>query len=271
MNRRYTEQELSDIFFESMDMFNECLDSDISRSNTIIEFFTPENGIKIYEAFYNKHFQKNLSEDYLVDGYFDSFAAQAFVSDHEYGVLIRADIDFTLAEVLQTFLHEISHLFCTRNEIDEGHFFDRYCMGSEEEDGMINAGYAIWRETVADIMADSVLSENATMTLAMVKPEVKHLYELIDISNPDSKKCVSLILAYIMISREVACTTDWNVAKAAIDRLFNFDNSMMMVLLEMIFDKLHKSPFWVITPEFIRDFGCTYISLLSFKRLQSLK
>ena len=69
-------------------------------------------------------------------------------------MLIREDINFTLGGVLQMFLHEISHLYCTKNEIDGGGFFDKYCMGSGPEDGMMNAGYAIWREAVADIMAD---------------------------------------------------------------------------------------------------------------------
>ena len=28
-----------------------------------------------------------------------------------------------------------------------------------EEDGYYNAGYAVWREAIADIMADSIMSE----------------------------------------------------------------------------------------------------------------
>lgn len=37
---------------------------------------------------------------------------------------------------------------------------------------MMNAGYAVWREAVADIMADSILSEYTSLTLADVRDEV---------------------------------------------------------------------------------------------------
>ena len=268
MKYRYTIKELTEIFFEALSLFNECLESDISESNTVIAFFTPENGVDVYEKLCKEHFPKNLSENYKADGYMDSFAAQAFVNDKEYGVLIREDIDFTLAELQFTLLHEISHMFCTRNEVENGCFFDRYCMGSGEEDGIINAGYAIWREAVADIMADSVLSENATMTLKQAKREVLELFDKISFENPDSKKCVSLILAYIMISREVACTYEWQKAKMEIENQIGFDNSIMMLLLEMSFIKLKENPFWKITPDFIMDLGSTYITMLASKRLQ---
>ena len=53
-------------------------------------------------------------------------------------------------------LHELAHIFCTRNEIDGDNFFERYCMDdtiSREEDGTINAGYAVWRELIAELIA----------------------------------------------------------------------------------------------------------------------
>ena len=189
------------------------------------------------------------------EGYFESFGAQAFVNDTEYGVLIREDIDFTLGEVLQMFLHEISHLYCTRNEIDGGNFFDKYCMGSGPEDGMMNAGYAIWREAVADIMADSIISEYATIALSSVKGIVKEYYGELSASNPDSKKAMSLIIVYIMISREVASTRDWNVGNRAIKRSISIDEPLLEAMLKHVFDQIHRSPFWEITPEFIMTLG----------------
>lgn len=68
---------------------------------------------------------------------------------------------------------------------------------------MMNAGYAIWREAVADIMADSIISEYATITLSSVKGIVKEYYGELSATNPNSKKAMSLIIVYIMISREV--------------------------------------------------------------------
>lgn len=265
MAHSYTRDDLKDIFFSALEMFNDCLDSDINKDNLRIDFFVPENGIKVYERFCSRYFPKHLDEPYKSNGYFDEIAAQAFVSESCYGVLIREDIDFTLGEVLQMFLHEISHLYCTQNEVSGGHFFDKYCMGSGVEDGMINAGYAIWREAIADIMADSILSENATLTLPMVKDEIRHLNREISIGNPNSKKAMSLILAYIMISAEVATTADWKVAEKEIRKTIKFEEPIVYGILEMFFEQLHTSPFWTITPEFITELGQMYLELLSMR------
>ena len=269
MKRKYSSTELSTIFFEALDLFNDCLGSDISKENTIIAFFEPRNGIEVYEELCKEHFPDLLAENYMADGYFDSFAAQAFVNDKEYGVLIRSDIGFSLSEILYTFLHEISHLYCTRNEIQGGHFFERYCMGSGEEDGMFNAGYAIWREAIADIMADSVLSDSTTVTLNEVKLEVDRLVESLSIANADSKKCMSLVIAYIMLSKEVAGTESWQKAEAEIEKCFCFKDSMLLMILRLVFDNLHESPFWQITPEFIQELGGEYIAALTFRTFRT--
>lgn len=263
MAHTYTRNALTEYFFEALDMFNDCLDSDISKDNILLEFFMPTNGLLVYERFCGAHFPKMLEEPYKEAGYFESLGAQAFVNDNEYGVLIREDINFTLGEVLQMFLHEISHLYCTKNEIKVGNFFDKYCMGTGPEDGMMNAGYAIWREAVADIMADSIISEYATITLSSVKEIVKEYYGELSAANPNSKKAMSLIIVYIMISREVASTRDWKVANRAIKRSIEIDEPLLESMLKQVFDQLHRSPFWEITPEFIMTLGETYVSLLS--------
>lgn len=227
-----------------------------------------EDGAKVYEQFCGRHFPKMLEEPYDMEGYFDDTGSQAFVGNHEYGVLIRSDLDWTLGEILQMFLHEISHLFCTRNEITGGNFYDKYCMGSGPEDGMMNAGYAIWREAVADIMADSIISQEATVTLPIVRKELEKLYEQLVIHSPASKKAASLIIVYVMISREVAYTYDWSEAERAISKIHCLDDSLMHSMLRQVFDKLHESPYWEITPEFIMTLGETYISLISHKALR---
>ena len=128
---------------------------------------------------------------------------------------------------------------------------------------MMNAGYAIWREAVADIMADSIISEYATITLSSIKGIVKEYYGELSATNPDSKKAMSLIIVYIMISKEVASTRDWNVANRAIKRSISIDEPLLEAMLKHIFDQLHRSPFWEITPEFIMTLGEIYVSLLS--------
>lgn len=267
MSHSYTKSELKEYFFSALEMFNERLDSDISEGNLLIDFFNPKNGIAVYENFCRERFPQYLDEQYKEDGYFESIGAQAFVSDTYYGVLIREDVDFTLSEILQMFLHEMSHLYCIRNEIPGGHFFDKYCMGSGIEDGMINAGYAIWREAIADIMADSILSEFPTLTLAMAKEEISNLNREITFTNPCSKEAMSLVIAYIMISREVSTIDDWPVAEKKIRNAIGFEEPHMYEILESVFAKLRTSPFWEITPDFITELGQTYLELLSMRAL----
>ncbi len=91
MNRR---KSLEERFWKSLELFNEVLDSGISSENTMLAFFTPSNGLTIYESFCNQNFPKYLRENYKAPGYFHGFAAQAFVEGEKNGVLIRSDFDW---------------------------------------------------------------------------------------------------------------------------------------------------------------------------------
>lgn len=259
----YTKEDLTKIFFSALEDFNDCLDSDICKDNLRIEFFNGNNAVSVYEQFCSDAFPEHLDEPYKAKGYFDSIAAQAFVGESCYGVLIREDVDFPPNEITLMLLHEISHLYCTQNEIPGGHFFDKYCMGSGVEDGIINAGYAIWREAIADIMADSVMSDVASISLPMVKNTVHDLYRQIDFKNPASKKAMSLLIAYIMLSAEVAGTTNWAIADTKIRRSIGFTDPVIYGILELVFKKLHTSPFWTITYDFIFELGELYLNLLA--------
>ena len=71
MAHSYTRSELTEYFFEALGMFNDCLNSDISKNNMLLEFFTPANGIAVYEVFCGAHFPKMLEEPYKEAGYFE--------------------------------------------------------------------------------------------------------------------------------------------------------------------------------------------------------
>lgn len=76
---------------------------------------------------------------------------------------------------------------------------------------------------------------------------------------------MSLIIAFVMISGEVACTNDWNAAERAIKAQISINDPLLTALLEQVFNKLHRSPFWEITPDFIITLGETYLSMLAHK------
>lgn len=268
MKKRYSQNELREYFYEALDMFNGFIDTDITRENVKLIFFTKENAVKRYEEMC-RDFPQHLSEPYTAEGYFDDTAASAFVNGDKYGVLANADIDFPLGEVLQMYLHEIAHLFCTKNEILGGNFFEKYCMGSGYDDGLMNAGYAIWREAIADIVADAVMSDYSTMSLAMARENIIRLYDEVSFQNAGSKKAMSLIIAYSMISAEVARTRDWSKAKKEIQKCCEFDEQMVLIL-EMVFKKIHQQLLWEITPDFIEELGNRYCMLLTRKRIKAI-
>lgn len=268
MSHPYSAAELTECFFEELAQFNACLDTDMCRDTVVLAFFVPDNGAKVYEQFCKAYFPKYLSEPYKEPGYFETFAAQAFVGDTNYGVLIRSDLDYPLDEMRRIFLHEISHLYCTRHETESGNFFDKYCSGSGAEDGMMNAGYAIWREAIADIMADSIEIEYAQIALPLVKGTIKELYGKLSADNPESKKAMSLIIAYVMISAEVADTKKWETAEKAIRRAKITDNQLLISMLKQVFDQMQRKPPWKITPEFIMTLGETYLTMLAGIKLR---
>lgn len=69
---------------------------------------------------------------------------------------MRTHIDYKPGELKHTLLHELAHIYCVHNELNGKNFYDRYCNETAptvEEDGVINAGFAIWRECIAEIIA----------------------------------------------------------------------------------------------------------------------
>ena len=259
--------QLQTLFLDALNTFNEKLDSEITPENTVIVCCTYADCPSAYEKLCSEYFPKSLDEPYKEPGYFDEIAAMAFVGETHNGILIRTDTPLCKEELWFVFLHELAHIFCTRNEIAGGHFFDKYCMGSGVEDSMMNAGYAIWREAVADIMADSIRSDYALFSLDTISAAVRELYETLSISNPVSKKQMALIAAHVMCAREVSGTEDWTEAQRAIKKKLGISDEVFLGILEHIFNNLHESPFWAITPEFIMDLGSMYLMLLSLKQI----
>ncbi len=109
----HTEEELIQILLEAMESFNDVLNFNISLDNTVVAFFTPQNGVEIYERFCNENFPNRDHDNYTAEGYFENMAASAFVGE-KYGILIRSDLNWSSYEYFRVFLHEISHIFLHR-------------------------------------------------------------------------------------------------------------------------------------------------------------
>lgn len=87
----------------------------------------------------------------------------------------------------------------------------------------------------------------------MAANEIQNCYNHINRQDSEAKKYISRIIVYVMTSKEVAGTEEWNVAEKAIESKISISNNILREILKLVFEKLHQSPFWKITPKFIRE------------------
>lgn len=269
MSSLKTEEKFREIFREALRLFNDWIDSGVNEMNTELVLYRSENGVSVFEALCKKRLPKHRNEPHLEEGFFTDAIARAFVEEKYNCIMLRADLPLSEEYLLEVLLHEISHLYCTRNEIYGGDFFEKYCRDDGREGTVYFAGYEIWREAVADIMASSVLSDYSEFSLAMVYTPVKAMYASISSRSKLSRKQLSSIISYIMLSDEVAGTENWSEASDAISRIINLDDLVLMDILKLVFQNLHTEPFWGITPDFIYELGRLYLSFISLKDLRN--
>lgn len=272
----YTQDRLKNIFFRAVELFNETMDEEYevcedgagSPSDIMLRFFTPENGAEVYREFCEAYFPHHLKENYQERERYEGIIAEAFVSENYNGVMIREDLSFPEYEFIQAFTHEISHLFCTRHEIEGGAFYERYCDApnhpvygeniDRQMNGCINAGYAVWREMIADVI--SVESWIDIYGLGNVDDQIQGFYDEMQFGNPAAKKAASLVIAYVMLT----------VGDAGIEEIrkrYPYFSRSMHRLLEGVYRKLKIQPFFEITPEFIAELGSIYLMVLTEKRM----
>ncbi|MCM1509019.1 MAG: hypothetical protein NC177_18065, partial [Ruminococcus flavefaciens] len=58
---KYAKEDLTQIVYDAMNCFNEKMRFNISSDNAILAFFTPDNGINVYETFCQQYFPNWLN------------------------------------------------------------------------------------------------------------------------------------------------------------------------------------------------------------------
>ena len=252
---------------------NERMGTEFSEDNLVLRCFQTENQQEVFGEFCKQYFPDRLTDRYKEDGYFD-FHASAFVGEGESGVdgvLLRTDIERTPATLYHILLHELAHIFCTRNEIDGDNFYERYCMDdtiSREEDGTINAGYAVWRELAAELIAFE-LDDNCDVVPLRRKKDLLSYYEG-ELLTGNGKMGVSMILCEAMTSAEGEASMTWDAAKSKFARFKPFDDPLYRDLLELVFTHIREC-FIEIDRDFIYEIGVLYLSIAAQAMIASLK
>lgn len=252
---------------------NERMGTEFSEDNLVLSCFQTENQQEVFEQFCKQYFPDRLTDRYKEDGYFD-FHASAFVGEGENsvdGVLLRTDVERTPATLYHILLHELAHIFCTHNELGGDSFYKRCCMDdtlSSEEDGAINAGYAIWRELIAELIAFE-MDDNCIVLALEDKDDILRYY-MEELGDGNRKMAVSMILCEALTSREGEPAATWNATKRKVAKYEPFDDPLFMDLLELVVRKLKKN-FVEIDRDFILELGSRYLFLvteLEVKKLQ---
>ena len=267
-NNKYKEDLLC-----AAETLNERMGTKFSEDNLVLCCFQTENQQEVFEQFCKQYFPERLTDRYKEDGYFD-FHASAFVGEGENsvdGVLLRTDVERTPATLYHILLHELAHIFCTHNEFGGDSFYKRCYMDdtlSSEEDGAINAGYAIWRELIAELIASE--KDDNCVVLSLEDKEDILRYYMEELEDGNRKMAVSMILCEALTSREGEPAATWSTTKRKVTKYKPFDDPLFMDLLELVVRKLKKN-FVEIDRDFILELGSRYLFLvteLEVKKLQ---
>ena len=189
------------------------------------------------------------------------------------GILLRTDIERTPATLYHILLHELAHVFCAHNELCGDSFYKRCCMDStlsREEDGAINAGYAIWRELIAEVIAFE-MDDNCFVVPLREKTALLRCYKE-EFENGDRKRGLSMILCEALTSKECEMSATWNVAQKKVAGHNPFDNPLFMDMLGLVFRKLRDN-LVEFDRNFILELGSLYLCLatqLEIRKLQKM-
>ena len=139
---------------------------------------------------------------------------------------------------------------------------------SREEDGTINAGYAVWRELIAELIAFE-LDDNCDVIPIRRKKDLLSYYEG-ELLTGNGKMGVSMILCEAMTSAEGEASMTWDAAKSKFTRFKPFDDPLYKDLLELVFTHVREY-FIVIDRDFIYEIGVLYLSIAAQAMIASLK
>lgn len=272
--RLFTMDEIMELFRDAVEEFNDCLNYDFSVDQFVIQgIVMDKNREHTFEEFCSKYFPYRLNDDYKKDEYYQ-FIASAFPgkkAGDKQGVLFRLDVECDENELYHIMLHELAHIYCTHNELDGKIFYDEYCEDyakDRELDGQINAGYSVWREFIAELIAIEC-DETYDRCYLFQKEDLINFY-ISNINRYDGKLAVSKILEEVMLSVEVLNAENWQQAENAIKESKLFEQSIYMEMFKLVYVQLKES-YISINIEFIKELGFIYLMILSFSEINRMK
>ena len=266
---------------------NAVFDAGFSEKNVVVEFFDEEAGADEIGAQRARFIEKYGFRDPGVNwirGDGEAFFARDHVSievckdsskgvsagiaegSYIAGVLIRRFRDHGLT--VHTLCHELGHVFCFYNEIDGGDFYGRFCetgSGTYADvvmNGCVNAGYAIWREVVAEVMARACTSGLIAVKLGTAEMQNaidfyrEHMMEDFPNTSAREKYYLAVMCDEIMGTEDVLSGKKW----PEIEKKLIGHNTPYLQVVEKVLEGIRNVPMYKITPEFVTEIGKRFIN-----------
>ena len=275
------ESEIITIAKKAFESFNSAMGTKYSLDNIKIELFNMTNVAQTYTSFVTANgfpFEDPSKRDFSLT------VAEAFVGNtdcedpsHVDGILVStelpADFENKPSTYFEAFTHELAHIFCTTHEIPTAQkagqrFFDLY-YGDDStttDDSIMNsqfsAGYAIWREVIADIITCKISSRRAPSIDDIIE-QAMQLSSYVTVLNCDSKIALQRYLSILLTTREIKNAR----SKISVIRTLEQYKLPFQSIVLMVYDNIKKEPFYAIDYDFIIDLGTQYIAA----RIQNTK
>ena len=265
----------------AMNMFNRQMGTDFSLENVEVRFVSRDDAEEVIPVFL-KNYKDAVEPVMFVPGYIETIRAEAFVTSDRQGILARTDLDDVNGyQWSHLILHELSHIFCTRNELESKElFYKKYCVNFTDntiEDGYINAGYTIWKEFIAEFMAIIIDEDMADNHLSMFSRHSNHMVNEIETFVNDDKLCMSAILIDIISSVETGCFENFEEVTDAL-RHYGYsrvlESKNLTEIVRNVFEAINTKPFWQIDLDLIETLGSLYVgykTMLMMKKMGLVK
>lgn len=251
-------QTITEIIYAAFENFNRKMKTNYTTDNVKLALYDNSDADAQYERFCAEYFPDRLTDNNELR----NALASAFTGKDYDGIMIRRDISGSSSELFTIVLHELSHIWCTHNEIPTGDFYDRYCKDNSENtllDGTINAGYAIWREFAAIYLSTHVQGVEYYPSLSEIKQDVLEVAELVRPDNPAAKISMTDFLACVLMSKE-ANKNSWEGVNVWLSQN---DLTHFISITNFIYIHIRSEKFWQIDVDFIETLGSAYLAVLA--------
>ncbi len=257
-----TIQTMEKTAYAAFEHFNSKMKTNYTSDNVKLAFYDNSDADTQYERFCKEFFPNRLTENNELR----NALASAFTGKDFDGIMIRRDFSGGQSELFTIVLHELSHIWCTHNEIPTGDFYDRYCKDNTENtllDGVINAGYAIWREFAAIYLSTNVQGIEYYPSLSEIEQAVLEVAELILPNNPAAKISMTDFLACVLLSKEANSKNAWESVNVWLSKV---GLTHFISITNLVYIHIRSEKFWEIDDEFIETLGSTYFAVLAQNR-----